>query len=108
MVDGLLYRQIHPNFIFENRVTSQAFNPMTDTQLSVCDGNMIGAKQAWERYTKKDHSAGVMAVTDGECESHDLRVISDPTPNEDDHMVIDFDDFSTKIIKKIGSRTSSC
>lgn len=101
MVDKLLYHQIHPNFILDDKVTSQAFKPTkTNKRLSVYDGSMIGPKPAWKHHTDLGlKSAGVMAITKTECESQSLEVISDPAPYRE-HMVIDFDDLSMGAIKR--------
>ena len=48
MVDKLLYRQIHPNFIIDNKATPQAFKPTkSNPDVSVYDGDMIDARSAW-------------------------------------------------------------
>ena len=100
MVGKLLYRQIHPNFVLGDIVTSQAFKPTKNNKrLSVYDGSMIGAKTAWERHTRSElRSAGVMAIAEVECKSQSLTVIPDPAPYKE-HMVVDFDDLSQRTIK---------
>lgn len=95
MVDKLPYRQIHPNFIIDNKATPQAFKPTkSNPDVSVYDGDMIDARSAWKHHIRmrgRDKSAGVMAVTDTECESEDLTVTSDPKPSFREHMLIHFD-----------------
>lgn len=101
MADRLLYRQIHPKSIQAGVVTSQAFNPMKRTRLSVYDGSMIDAELAWMHFTESGNkSVGVMAVTEAECESQNLTVISDPQPYRE-HAVIDFDNLTRSAIKRI-------
>ena len=68
---SLMLRQIHPSFIKQGQITSQAFRPTTkdNLKLSVYDHDMISAEKAYEHYTKKlvKSSAGVMAVSVKEC-----------------------------------------
>ena len=100
MIGKLLYHQIHPGFVHNDIVTSQAFKPTkSNRHLSVYDGSMIDAASAWERHTRSGlESVGVMAVTETECKLQNLTVISDPIPYRE-HVVIDFDDLPQKSIK---------
>ena len=53
MIGKLLYRQIHPDFVVDKKVTSHAFKPTkSNPNISVYDGSMIDARPAWEHYTK--------------------------------------------------------
>ena len=90
--DTLLYRQIHPSWVQEGRTTSQAFRPTPKdhNRLSVYDGDQITAEAAWNHYTLKWPSVGVMAVTVAECQKQQLAVISDPLPDFSEHALIDF------------------
>ena len=109
----LLLRQVHPQFVQNGRVTSQAFRPTPKDrgQLSVYDGDQIKPKAAYLHYTtdRKLESAGVMGVTVGECESLDLSAKPDPTPFPE-HAVIDFADHRgnqvTKRAKKLVARAT--
>ncbi len=105
--DTLLFRQVHPSWIREGRVTSQAFTPTKkdEKRLSVYDGDQISAKDAWSHYTKKlgSRSIGVLAVTVAECEELDLSVVPDPNPFPE-HVVIQFDGFSNSQIGKKAKR----
>lgn len=89
----VLLRQIHPSFVQQGRVTSQAFRPTPKDQnrLSVYDGDQIAANMAFQHYTEKlgYNSIGVMAVTQGECSEVQLPVLADPGPFKE-HAVIDF------------------
>lgn len=51
--DTLMLRQIHPNFIQNGRVTSQAFRPTPkdESRLSVDNGDMITPEACWKRFT---------------------------------------------------------
>ena len=82
--ETLLLRQVHPGFVRNERVTSQAFTPRPSdgNRLSVYDGDQIEPEAAWRHYTTLQslESAGVMAVTLAECTALDLPVRSDPEP----------------------------
>ncbi len=94
----LLLRQVHPNFIVEARITSQAFLPTEkdDKKLSVNRSSMISAQEAFDLHTKqkKLQSAGVWGISVGEVLSFDsLSIEYDPikVPVEDNsHALINF------------------
>ncbi len=90
--DTPLYRQIHPSWVKEGRTTSQAFRPTPKdhNRLSVYDGDQITAEAAWNHYTLKLPSDGVMAVTLAECQQQQLTAIPDPLPDFSEHVLIDF------------------
>ena len=96
--DELLLRQVHPNFIVEGRISSQAFLPTAkdDKKLSVNRNSMVSAKEAFELHTqeKKLKSTGVWAVSVEEVVSLDsLAIEPDPieVPIQDrSHALIDF------------------
>ena len=89
----LLLRQIHPSWVREGRVTSQAFKPTPkdDRKLSVSNGDMVSPRDSWMNYIKRNlASHGVLAVSVLECAKHDLEVSPDPLLEQQDHTVIDF------------------
>lgn len=98
----LLLRQIHPSFLQNDRVTSQAFRPTPKDQkkLSVYDGDMMTPADSYHHYTEKLKlsSTGVMAVTVNECRDIELKAFSDPEPFPE-HAVIDFTGLSEKSTK---------
>jgi hypothetical protein len=102
--DTLLHRQIHPLWVQQGRVTSQAFRPTPKDQkcLSVYDGDQISAENAWMHYTAKLGlmSTGVLAVSVAECIAQGLSVSPDPAPFPE-HTLIDFSAFSEKPIRTI-------
>ncbi len=57
----LLLRQIHPLFIQEGRVTSQAFRPTPKDQkkLSVYDGDLITAERSWVHFRDRGLQQGL-------------------------------------------------
>ncbi len=103
----LMLRQIHPSFIKQGQITSQAFRPTTkdNSKLSVYDHDMISAEKAYEHYTKKllKSSAGVMAVCVKECNELNLPVLSDPAPFPE-HALIDFSEYSYPQSEKLAKK----
>lgn len=101
--DTLLLRQIHPNFVQDGRVTSQAFRPTPKDEfhLSVDNGDRLTAEAAWRRFTADPActSAGVQAVSRSDCAAQALPVIEDGRPHPE-HCSIDFSAFEKKAIEK--------
>lgn len=101
--ETLLLRQIHPSFVQQGRVTSQAFRPTPkdENRLSVYDGDLIEPEPAWQHYTVvlAFSSMGVMAVSRAECAILDLPVEPDPAPFPE-HAVIDFTGLHKNEIEK--------
>ena len=96
-LDELLWRQIHPKFVQDGRATSQAFrpSPKDEDQLSVDRGHLTTAADSHSRYVRSGfESAGILAVTIGECGYHGLPVYSDPVPEGDHpnpaHALVDY------------------
>lgn len=100
--ETLLLRQVHPSFVQEGRVTSQAFRPTPkdDFNLSVDNGDRVTAEAAWRRFTSTPPcaSAGVQAVTLSDCAEQSLPVIEDGQPHPE-HCSIDFSAFDKKSIE---------
>lgn len=102
----LLLRQIHPSFVFDGRASSQAFRPTPKDRLllSVYDGDRMTPAGAWGHFTAAGHSsAGVMAVSVGECAAESLPARPDPEPFPE-HAVIDFTGLNGNQVKKKGNR----
>ena len=91
----LLLRQVNPSWIQQGRVTSQLFRPTPkdNNLLSVYNGDLTTAEQAWQHFTDSlgYQSVGVMAVSVQECIFHELAARPDPHPFPA-HAVIDFDE----------------
>jgi len=98
----LLHRQVHPSWFQQGRITSQVFRPTPKDQslLSVYDGDLISAENAWRHYTGTLGyvSVGVVAVTVAECGTHKLQVRPDPEPFPE-HAVVDFTNLPESAIK---------
>lgn len=107
----MLIRQIHPSFIQEGRVTSQAFRPTPkdENKLSTYDGDQIDAESAWKHYTEtlKFQSDGALGVTVQECNDQDLSVVADPAPFRE-HVLIDFSAHERKRIEKLAKKLRTC
>jgi hypothetical protein len=105
----LLLRQIHPTFIQNGRVTSQAFRPTPkdENQLSVDNGDRISAQGSWRRFSAQPGclSAGVMAVSQGECVTCEVLVVEDGIPYVE-HCFLDFAPHSVKVAGRIGKKLS--
>jgi len=96
-----LYRQVHPSWIQEGRVTSVAWKPTPKDRglLSVSRAKRCTAAESFAHHTQKLQlqSAGVWAVTVQDCTKAKLAVFEDPieAPVPDPaHAVIDFRDLS--------------
>lgn len=97
--DTLLYRQINSSWLQKTGITSQAFKPTPKDKcrLSVYDGSMISAEDAWHHFTKQLTSVGVMGVTVAECRNQNLMVYSHPQEFHE-HAIINFEYLSKKEI----------
>ena len=102
--DTLLHRQVHPRFVDSQGITtSQAFRPTLkdSNRLSVYDGSLITAEDAWKHYTDelKLRSIGVLSVTVAQCRGLELPVDSD-AETFSEHALIDFRGLSRKQIER--------
>ena len=91
--DTLLYRQIHPDFIQGDEVTTQAFKPgQGHLGVSAYNGDRISPEASWRHHTAELEleSAGVLALTVRECRREGLEVRADPQPGFDEHVLIVF------------------
>lgn len=95
----LLFRQVHPTWFQEGRVTSQVFKPTAkdNNRLSVYNGDIISAQDSWKHWTAelKFNSIGVLAITVNECNGQELVVEFDGNPFPE-HASIQFDGLSNK------------
>lgn len=89
----LLFRQINPSWVQNNRVTSQAFRPTPKDEnlLSAYNGDLIATEASWQHFTGQlgRASIGVYAVTHAECAAQQLPARPDPREFAE-HAVIDF------------------
>lgn len=109
-MDGetLLHRQIHPSwvqndtissqaFLTENNIASLSFTPSEkdENKLSVYNGEKFTAEESFIHFTTNFNSTGVLSVN-----IHEVNTIGDLTVNEDNdpfdgHTVIDYTTVST-------------
>ncbi|MBC8117105.1 MAG: hypothetical protein H7062_22145 [Candidatus Saccharimonas sp.] len=98
----LLLRQVHPSFVQQGRVTSQAFRPTPkdEQKLSMYDGDQIAPQPAHRHYTETlgCASIGVLGVTVAECTGLNLPAIADPKPFPE-HVVLDYSSFPKHVIE---------
>ena len=98
----LLFRQVSPSWMRDGRPTRQAFTPTAKDKgyLSVYDGDMVTAEEAWLHYTQKLGlvSVGVIAVSCHECAILEIPVTPDPTPFPS-HVIIHFTGYTNAQIK---------
>lgn len=111
----LLLRQVHPTFIQDNRVTSQAFKPTPkdENKLSVSRSSKTTAEKAHKHYTKtlKLESACVMAVSVSEIIAHQkLQLEDNPISGanaDQSHALVDYTALTSsekdKVAKKLAA-----
>ncbi|MBI4863223.1 MAG: hypothetical protein HY815_23590 [Candidatus Riflebacteria bacterium] len=107
----LLWRQVHPGFIHDGRVSSQAFTPTPKDEglLSVARESLTTAKDAFRHHveTLGFASAGVMAVSVGECLDASLNSYDQPLPHNPAHAIVDFRALSDKQTGKTGRKLAA-
>ena len=98
----LLWRQVNPHWVRAGRVTSQVFKPTRkdNNKLSVDDGDLVSAEEAYRTYTENYPSAGVLAVSVEECRERKPAVYPDPLAGRPAHAVIDFDGLSRSAVER--------
>lgn len=104
----LLLRQVNPQFLKDDKLTSQAFMPFPkdDGRLSVYDGDQATPEASYLHYTGtlKLESVGVWAVSGVESSGLGLANLPDPLPNSPAHAVIDFAQRSEKECRKLAKK----
>ena len=101
-----LWRQVNPHWIRAGRVSSQAFRPTKKdaNRLSVDNGDMISAQEAYRSFSARFESAGVLGVLVAECEAQDLQVVTDGLEGRPAHTAIDFGGLSVSGTRKAAER----
>ncbi|RNI27955.1 hypothetical protein EFA69_17865 [Rufibacter immobilis] len=106
MEDKLLFhRQIHPTFVVNDIVSSQAFiisskaftpSEKDNDQLSVYNGEKFSARDSYDHYSKEYNSYGVLSLSNPEVTSTEqISVVDDNFPF-DGHSYIDFSKVTSK------------
>ena len=105
--ETILIRQIHPSFVQDGRVGSNAFCPTSkdEGRLSTYDGDKIDAESSWQHYTNDlgHESVGAYGISVEECNSLDLPVAEDPEPFPE-HVLVDFNGHGSSAVKKKGKK----
>ena len=109
----LLWRNVHPIWIDDGQLTSQAFRPTPkdDKRLSTARQQKIAPDEHFREYTEvlSLTSSGVWAISVGEAHQESLRCIYDaesnavPDPCPTGHTSVDFSDHGNGRIRRIGS-----
>jgi hypothetical protein len=109
--DTLFLRQIHPTFLQNGVVSSQAFCPTEEHnwQLSLYDGDMIQPEPSWTHYTTvlKKESGAVMGVTHPEFTAQSLAVVASPEEFPE-HCHSDFGELIRKDREKRARKLRDC
>jgi len=104
----LLLRQVHPHFLPEGELSSQAFYPFPKDhgRLSMYDGDQISAEASYRHYTADlgYSSAGVWGVKCDEVAGVGLASQTDPIPNSPAHALIDFGQCADKACRKLAKK----
>ena len=104
----LLLRQVHPNFLPEGQLSSQAFYPFPKDhgRLSVYDGDQISAEASYCHYTVALGylSAGVWGIGCEEVASVGLTSQLEPLLNSPAHAYIDFGQLADKQCRKLAKK----
>lgn len=113
--ETLLHRQIHPSWVQNDSISSQAFltenniaslsfapSEKDENKLSVYNGEKLTPEQSFIHYTSKFTSIGVLSISINEINTvGDLLVIEDNNPF-DGHSVVDYTNVvsATQVKKK--------
>jgi len=103
-----LLRQVHPDFIPDGQLTSQAFMPFPkdEGKLSVYDGEQTSAADSYKHYTEvlRNASDSVWGVTCAEVAEAGLTSVSAPLQSFQSHSLIDFTAHREKSFRKLAKR----
>jgi len=104
----VLLKQVHPEFIPEGNLSSQAFVPFPKDEgtPSYYDGDLISPEDSHRHYTKtfalESHS--VWGVSSGEVTAEGLTCRPDPQENSPAHAVVDFSGQPAKTFRKLAKK----
>lgn len=114
--DELLYRQIHPSWVHDGKVSSQAFWPTEKDkgELSTSRSSKVSAKEAYDYHveTMSLQSDGAYAVSVAEVAGAGLVAVDDSATSTElppGHAFIDFKPVtSTNQRKRLGGTLRDC
>lgn len=113
--DTLLHRQIHPSWVQNDSISSQAFiseqsiaslsfipSTKDEDKLSLYNGEKFTPEESYTHFTKTFKSTGVLSVTVNEVESIGSLTVYEDNDPFDGHSVIDYSlvDTQTQVKKK--------
>jgi len=103
-----LLRQVHPDFIPDGQLTSQAFMPFPKDagKPSVYDGDKISAAESHKHYTEVlgNKSDSVWGVACTEVSATGLPSAPEPKENFPSHAVIDFTAHPERSFRKLAKK----
>lgn len=109
----VVYRAVHPDFVQEGRVTSQAYrlSGADGGLLSVRDGRVVSAEEACHRHRAQGRrAAGVAALQVQDYHGHNVRVFEDPCTvaedgfDDDSHALADLRALSPTAAGRLGKK----
>lgn len=104
----ILLRQVHPEFIPEGKLTSQAFVPFPKDEgmPSVYDGDLISPQDSHRHYTEilTLESDSVWGVSSGEVVAEGLTCRADAKADFPSHAVIDFSAHPERSFRKYAKK----
>lgn len=112
--DELLWRNAHPDWFVNGKLSSQAFRPTPKDQkkLSSARESKVSVEENFREFTEDFNlaSVGVWAVSVGEAEDQTIQAVYDenssstPTPCLTGHASLDFTAVSNNQVKRIGGK----
>lgn len=106
--DFCFLRQVHPKFINDGKLSSQAFSPFLkdNGKLSVYDGRLISPEQSFVHYTQCLclASVGVWGVSVFEVLETGLTHRPDPLPDSPAHALIVFETVTVNERRKMAKK----
>jgi hypothetical protein len=106
--DTLLHRQIHPSWVQNDIISSQAFlaesniaslsftpSEKDENKLSVYNGEKYTAEESFIHFTMNFNSTGVLSVSIDEVNTIGNLIVTEDNNPFDGHTVIDYTDIST-------------
>lgn len=110
-MEELLWRNVHPDWVDDGVLSSQAFRPNSgdDGQMSVGRSSVVSASDHFSEYVAvPNKSGGIWALSVQEVDDQSLRVVddskADPPPLLTGHAYVDFRDVGGKQEKKRGAK----
>lgn len=107
IMDEVMLRQTHPNWIDEGRPVSRHFLPNSSDGglLSSDRGSLTTPREAYEAYLAKQRkTAGTWGVTIGEYSAEGLSCYSDPLDDNHAHALVDYSAHGEKEQKNLSKK----